>query len=179
MPIENGKILLDKYKILRRLGSGAWGDVYLAQDIKLGRQVAIKQLKGELAEDEIALKRFLREARAIAALKHRNVVIIYALERENENHYIVMEYAEKGSLEDLLKEATSLSISVAFAQSEAKSLFDANFHNFSLRPLYLVVLSPISLDVGVICLDATYFAVIGRCHVGHQVQHLARIAQKW
>lgn len=106
MPIANGKILLDKYKILRLLGSGAWGDVYLAQDIKLGRQVAIKHLKGELAEDEIALKRFLREARIIAALRNPNVVIIHALERKNDNHYIVMEYAEKGSLEDLLKEAT-------------------------------------------------------------------------
>jgi serine/threonine-protein kinase len=107
MPIANGKIPLDKYKILRLLGSGAWGDVHLAEDTELDRQVAIKHLKGELAKDEVALERFLREARIIAAFKNPNVVIIYALEKENDDHYIVMEYAEKGSLEDLLKEATS------------------------------------------------------------------------
>ena len=104
MPIEKGKVLLKKYKILELLGSGAWGEVYLAEDMELNRQVAIKHLKGELARDQVALGRFLREARTVAALRHVNVVTIYALERENDNHYIVMEYAERGTLRRLLAE---------------------------------------------------------------------------
>jgi serine/threonine protein kinase len=123
MPIANGKILLDKYKILRLVGSGAWGDVHLAEDTELDRQVAIKHLKGELAKDKVALERFLREARIIAAFRNPNIVIIYALEKEKDDHYIVMEYAEKGSLEDLFKEATgglsireSIDIAIAICQ---------------------------------------------------------------
>lgn len=104
MSLQPDTILLDKYEIVELLGSGAWGDVYLARDIILNRPVAIKHLKADLASDKTALERFIREARIIADLKHPNVVTIHALEQGGEDYYIVMEYAEQGTLADLLEE---------------------------------------------------------------------------
>jgi hypothetical protein len=103
MSIEEGTLLLNKYKILRLLGSGALGDVYLAEDMDLERKVAVKHLKSRYAADKEALARFRREARTIAGLRHPNIAIVYGLERENGQSYIVMEYAEKGTLERAAK----------------------------------------------------------------------------
>jgi serine/threonine protein kinase/Tfp pilus assembly protein PilF len=102
--------LLGKYKIIKTLGSGGWGDVYLAEDTRLGRKIAIKHLRPELTKDKIALARFLREARIIAGLKHRNIVTIFALESDGDDHYMIMEYAENGTLEDLIEKEGQLSI---------------------------------------------------------------------
>lgn len=104
MSLQPDTILLDKYEIVELLGSGAWGDVYLARDVILNRPVAIKHLKADLASDKTALERFIREARIIADLKHPNVVTIHALEQAGEDYYIVMEYAEQGTLANLLGE---------------------------------------------------------------------------
>lgn len=110
MPLTPGQVLLDKYSIKRLLGSGGWGDVYLAEDLALGRQVAIKHLKADWTRDETILERFLQEARVIAALKHSNVVVIHALEHDGNEHYIVEEYAERGTVGDLLEKPTGLPI---------------------------------------------------------------------
>jgi len=104
MSLQPGAVLLDKYEIVDLLGEGGWGDVYLARDILLNRPVAIKHLKAEIAHDKMALERFIREARIIADLIHPNVVTIHALEQAGEDYYIVMEYAEQGTLADLLEE---------------------------------------------------------------------------
>ena len=106
------QVLLDKYRIESLLGSGGCGDVYLAQDLELGRQVAIKHLKADWAGDETVLQRFLREARVIAALKHPHIVIIHALEHDGDEHYIVEEYAERGTVGDLLEAQTCLPIGI-------------------------------------------------------------------
>jgi outer membrane protein assembly factor BamD (BamD/ComL family) len=114
MSLKPGQVLLGKYNIERRLGSGGLGDVYLAEDLQLGRQVAIKHLKAKWASDEKILQRFLQEARVIAALKHpKNIVIIHALEQDDDEHYIVEEYAEKGTVSDLLEEQGELPIEQA------------------------------------------------------------------
>jgi len=114
MSLVPDQVLLDKYRIERPLGSGGWGDVYLATDLQLGRSVAIKHLKANWARDETILHRFLQEAQVIAGLKHpANIVIIYALEHDGDEHYIVEEYAEKGTVSDLLKEQAKLSIDQA------------------------------------------------------------------
>lgn len=110
MPLAPGQVLLDQYSIKRLLGSGGWGDVYLAEDLALGRQVAIKHLKADWTRDETILQRFLQEARVIAALKHSNVVVIHTLEHDGDEHYIVEEYAERGTIGDLLEKQTGLSI---------------------------------------------------------------------
>ncbi len=108
-----GYVLLSKYRIEKLLGSGGWGDVYLAEDLQLNRQVAIKHLKTDWTGDERILQRFLQEARVIASLKHPNVVTIHTLEQDNGEHYIVEEYAERGTLGDLLREQSKLSVEQA------------------------------------------------------------------
>ena len=71
---------LAHYKILEKIGSGGMGDVYLAEDSKLDRKVALKVLPPELAESEERRARFKREAKAIAALDHPNIVQVFSVE---------------------------------------------------------------------------------------------------
>jgi len=80
------------FRILRRLGSGAMADVYLADQCVLKRQVAIKVLKRHLASDESYVRRFQREAEAAAALVHANIVQIYEVGRADQTHYLAQEY---------------------------------------------------------------------------------------
>lgn len=89
---------LAHYHILEKLGSGGMGDVYRARDTKLGRDVAIKVLPAEFSSDPERRKRFAREAQAIAALKHPNIVTIHSVEETDGAHYITMEYVEGETL---------------------------------------------------------------------------------
>ena len=79
LAIEAGQQLLH-YRLTEKIGEGGMGEVYLAQDTKLGREVAIKVLPASMAQDESRVLRFEREARAVAALNHPNIVGIYAVE---------------------------------------------------------------------------------------------------
>jgi serine/threonine protein kinase len=86
--------LLDHYRILDRLGAGGMGEVYLAEDTKLGRQVALKLLPRELAGSPERLARFQREARTVAALNHPNIVTLYSIEDAHGLHFLTMERVE-------------------------------------------------------------------------------------
>ena len=100
--VEQGSID-NRYQILCRIASGGQAEVYLAFDHRLGRKVAIKRLS-LLHLDEKNHKRFLREARALANMRHRHIIIIYSLEEGEDKHlYIVMEYADQGSLLDRIE----------------------------------------------------------------------------
>ena len=92
MPLAPDQILLGKYKILKHLGSGAVGHVYLAEDMNLKRRVSIKHLKPEYAKNEEALERFQREAQTIASLRHPNVAVVHGLEQEGDENFIIIEY---------------------------------------------------------------------------------------
>ena len=81
---------LAHYKILEKIGSGGMGDVYLAEDTKLDRKIALKVLPPELAENEERRARFTREAKAIAALNHPNIVTVYSVEQAGDVHFITM-----------------------------------------------------------------------------------------
>ena len=91
---------ISHYKILKKLGQGGMGHVYLAEDTRLGRKAAIKLLAPEFSRDETIIERFKREAQAVAALNHKNIVTIYEFGDFQENPYIVMEYVDGESLRD-------------------------------------------------------------------------------
>jgi serine/threonine-protein kinase len=104
----SGKKLKDFY-ILRRLGRGAMAEVYLAQQVSLGRQVAFKVLNEELARDPNYVRRFNHEARAAAALVHAGIVQIYEVGEDQGVHYIVQEYVPGRNLGEVARGSGSLS----------------------------------------------------------------------
>jgi tetratricopeptide (TPR) repeat protein len=120
--------LIGSYKIEARLGSGGMGEVYLAEDTKLERKVAIKFLPIELEEDDLARRRQIREARAAAKLDHPNICGIHEVAREASHSFIVMQYVEGETLASKiqrrpleLSESLDLAIQVADALSLAHS----------------------------------------------------------
>jgi eukaryotic-like serine/threonine-protein kinase len=93
------------YRILYALGAGGMGEVFAAEDTKLHRKVALKTLPADLAHDPDRLHRFRREAQAVAALNHPNVVTIYSVEESNGVHFLTMELVEGKTLTDLIPSA--------------------------------------------------------------------------
>ena len=99
--ITKGQKINDRYEIVKSIGEGGMANVYLAVDLILNRKVAIKILRGDLANDEKFIRRFQREALAASSLSHPNIVEMYDVGEDNGNYYIVMEYIEGKTLKQL------------------------------------------------------------------------------
>jgi serine/threonine protein kinase len=97
-----GFILNGKYKLLEHLGAGGMGTVYLCEHTSMRRRVAIKVLPAVKARDPSYLERFYREARAVAALDHPNIVRAHDIDRDDKLHFLVMEYIDGTSLQDII-----------------------------------------------------------------------------
>src|SRR6185436_4463602 len=99
MSLEAGA-KLGRYEILSQLGKGGMGEVYLAQDPKLDRRVALKVLPAELAVSRERMVRFVQEARSAAALNHPNVAHVYEIGEHEGLNFIAMEYVEGKTLRE-------------------------------------------------------------------------------
>lgn len=119
---------ISHYRILSHLGAGGMGEVYLAEDTKLGRKVAIKLLPADSVADPQAKKRLIREAQAAAALDHPNICAIHEVDEEGGRSFIVMQYVEGETLASRiqrkpveLRDALDIAAQIADALTEAHS----------------------------------------------------------
>lgn len=92
-----------RYRVIDRVGSGGMSVVYRAQDLSLGRIVAVKVLHENLTDDEGFLRRFQREAHAVANLSHPNIVTVHDIGQDNNRHYIVMEFVDGRTVKQLVR----------------------------------------------------------------------------
>lgn len=109
--ITKGQKINDRYEIIKSIGEGGMANVYLAHDLILDRDVAIKVLRGDLAGDEKFVRRFQREALAASSLSHPNIVEMYDVGEDGGSYYIVMEYINGKTLKQLIKKRGALSLS--------------------------------------------------------------------
>jgi serine/threonine protein kinase/tetratricopeptide (TPR) repeat protein len=93
---------ISHYRIINRIGAGGMGEVYLAEDARLGRKLAIKLLPEQYTQDADRVRRFEQEARAASALNHPNIITIYDIGRHEQVHFIVTEYIEGDTLRSRL-----------------------------------------------------------------------------
>jgi beta-lactam-binding protein with PASTA domain/predicted Ser/Thr protein kinase len=108
LPETTSTIIDGRYRVLRRVGSGGMADVVCAEDLQLGRNVAIKLLHRRFAQDDEFVERFRREASSAAGLQHPNVVAVYDRGAWDDTFYIAMEYLEGRTLKRLVQEEAPL-----------------------------------------------------------------------
>ncbi len=111
--ISKGFILDERYEVLEALGQGGMAYVYLAQDLRTGRKVALKLMRDELSGDQEFIRRFATEARAAASLDHPNIVQVLDYGQDGEVRYIVQEFVEGTNLKELILESGPLKWDVA------------------------------------------------------------------
>ena len=119
---------LSHYRIVRKIGAGGMGEVYLAEDTKLDRKVAIKFLNEEFGKDADKLNRFIQEAKAVSALNHPNILTVYEIGENDDSNYIVTEFIEGKTLREHLspKETNSLNSILKIAVQVAEALSAAH-----------------------------------------------------
>lgn len=108
--IAKDHMINDRYRIIRMIGEGGMANVYLAHDTILDRNVAVKILRGDLADDEKFVRRFQREAIAASSLTHPNIVEMYDVGEDDGKYFIVMEYIEGRTLKSLIKKRGALTV---------------------------------------------------------------------
>lgn len=127
---------IGQYRIIKRLGAGGMGEVFLAEDTSLNRQVAIKFLSPGKTNDTAAIKRLVREARAAARLNHPNICAIHEVRNDESGNYLVMQYVEGQSLDSILKTSTfKIREILAIALQLANALAEAHAGNVIHRDI--------------------------------------------
>jgi serine/threonine protein kinase/Tfp pilus assembly protein PilF len=127
---------ISHYRIIEKLGRGGMGEVYLAEDKRLARKVAIKFLPAEVATDERAKQRLLREAKTAATLDHPNICAIYEIGQEDNHSFIVLQYVEGETLASKLKRhLPDLREALAIAAQVADALNEAHAHGIIHRDI--------------------------------------------
>jgi len=136
---SNGSMIgrnVGPYRIVSVLGRGGMGEVYLAEDTKLGRKVALKFLSGELVDDSWAKRQLIKEAQAAAMLDHPNICPVYGIEENEGRSFIVMQYVQGETLADLIRsrrpEAAQV---VALAKQIVGALAEAHAHGIIHRDI--------------------------------------------
>src|SRR5438046_9508972 len=97
---------LSHYRIVSKIGAGGMGEVYLAQDTKLDRKVALKILPADVASNRDRMERFVREAKAAAALNHPNIAHVYEIGEHDGTNFIAMEFIDGLMLRELIRNDT-------------------------------------------------------------------------
>ena len=100
--------IVSHYRIISKIGEGGMGEVYLAQDTKLDRKVAIKFLNEEVSRDADKLRRFIQEAKAASALNHPNILTVYEIGGADSQNYIATELIDGYTLREQLRQKESL-----------------------------------------------------------------------
>lgn len=128
---------IGKYKVLERLGSGGFAQVYLCEHKLMRRRVAVKVLPVAKAKDSSALARFHREARAVAALDHPNIVHAYDIDQDEDLHFLVMEYVDGANLLEIVKRSGPLPVLRAchYIHQSARALQHAHEHGLVHRDI--------------------------------------------
>jgi len=133
----NDAVFNKRYRVIEKIGGGGMADVYRAEDLELGRIVALKILHKQFATDEGFLERFRREARAAAKLNHPNIVSIYDVGQEDGVYFIVMEYVKGATLKKLIQKDAPLSTEkvVHIGMQIAKAMEFAHEHEIIHRDI--------------------------------------------
>src|SRR5258707_5104926 len=135
MTMEAGQSL-SHYRIVSKIGAGGMGEVYLAQDTKLERKVALKILPSDVASNRERMERFIREAKSAAALSHPNIAQIFEIGEHDSTHYISMEFIDGVTLRDKIhRENTELRKLLRHLQHVAEGLSKAHASGIVHRDL--------------------------------------------
>lgn len=131
------------YRILKSVGRGGMGEVYLAEDTRLGRKVALKFLSGELVHDNWAKRRLVKEAQAVAMLDHPNICAVHGMEEADGSSFIVMQYVEGASLTDLIRnDPPDVKAALGLAAQIVSAVAEAHTHGIihrDIKPQNIIV----------------------------------------
>src|SRR5260370_33347611 len=133
---------LSHYRIIKKLGAGGMGEVFLAQDLKLERKVAIKVLLAKSIEDAHARKRLLQEGRAAATLDHPNICAIHEVNNEGDCPFIVMQYIEGDTLANRMLQSLTPEDVIDFGIQAAEALSEAHSRGVihrDIKPQNLII----------------------------------------